>query len=131
MIEETRVHRIDAIIDANTKPAYTIDWLDNVPDLFHWPDTIRRKVSTARPRRIVENDDGITLTSSEGNEGFGRRAAKLLVAGKKAFFCALDRKEVSDHQRPGCIVYLGTPDQQFRKRMRMPFRSRLAPFSST
>jgi hypothetical protein len=41
LTEEAQVHRIDVLIDGDAKPAYTIDWLDNVPDLFHWPDTIK------------------------------------------------------------------------------------------
>jgi hypothetical protein len=39
LIEETQVHRIDVLIDGGEKPAYTIDGLHNVPDLFRWPDT--------------------------------------------------------------------------------------------
>lgn len=128
LTEEARVHRIDAVINASKEPTYTIDWLDNVPDLFHWPDTIRTDVSTVTTRRIAENEDGITLTCSEGNEGFGRHAAKLFVAGTKAFFCALDRREAPDRQRPGCVIYLGTPDQEFRKRMRNALSFALGAF---
>ncbi|TYL89970.1 hypothetical protein FXB40_34135 [Bradyrhizobium rifense] len=127
LTEESRVHRIDAVIDGGKTPAYTIDWLDNVPH-FHWPDTIRTDVSTITTRRIAENNDGITLTSSEGREGFGRHAAKLAVAGTNAFLCALDREEAAGRLRPGCIIYLGSPDDEFRKRVRNALSFALGAF---
>jgi hypothetical protein len=128
LTEEARAHRIDAVIDAGKEPAYIIDWVDNVPGSFHWPDTIRTDVSTITTRSIAENNDGITLTSSEGREGFGKHAAKLVVAGATVFFCVLDREEADGRLRPGCIIYVGAPDQEFRKRVRNALSFALGAF---
>lgn len=127
LTEEARIHRIDAVVDGGKTPAHTIDWLDNVPH-FHWPDTIRTAVSTTTITSIAENEDGITLTSSEGRDGFGHHAAKLIVASTKMFFCALDRDEADGRLRPGCIIYPGAPDEEFRKRVRNALSFALGAF---
>jgi hypothetical protein len=126
--EAAGIHQIDVLIDSNAEAAYTIDWLDNLPDLFHWPDTIKTSVSTVKTRKIAIDEDGITLTDSDTREGFGRHSVKLTVAGTEVFLCALDREETSDRRRPGCIIFRGAPDEEFRKRVRNALSFALGAF---
>ena len=128
LTEEAQIHRIDVVIDDDKKPVYIIDWLDNVPNLFHWPDTIKTSVTTVTTRSITVNESGITLTSSEGKDGFGKHAAKFSVAGIEIILCVLDRGEASGRLSPGCIIYLGTPDEEFRKRVRNALSFALGAF---
>jgi hypothetical protein len=126
--EEARVHRIDVLINADEKPAYIIDWLDNVPSLFVWPDTIKTSQSTVKTRNIAFDAGGITLTSSETREGFGKHAVKFTVGGVDTILCQLDRQEASDRLKPGCIIYRGMPDEEFRKRVRNALSFALGAF---
>jgi hypothetical protein len=118
LTEEATVHRIDIETDNERSPCYTIDWIDNVPAIFHWPDTIRTSQSTSTTRNIAIDDDGISLTTSATHESFSRHAVKLTVAGVDVFFCTHGRDSTIGRVRPGCIIYSGTPDGEFRKRLR-------------
>ena len=68
LTEEALLHRIDLLCAENESATYTIDWLDNVPDVYHWPDTLKTTVSTTSTRSIALDEDGITLSSSDGRE---------------------------------------------------------------
>jgi hypothetical protein len=128
LTEEARLHRIEFHNAGNESAAYTIDWLDNVPGFYHWPDTIRTNVSTVVSRVVALGDDGITLTSSGGRESFGKHAVKIWVGNTEVFFCALDREGITDRKSPGCLIYRGTPDQEFRKRVRNALSFALGAF---
>jgi len=105
--------------DTNGEPAaYIIDWLENLPSSpFIWPAS-SQVVSTTHSRRAIGLDDGITITRE--NEGFrsSKNAAKLTVEGRTFYVCALDGDERTETIRPGCIVFDGTPDDAFRKKVR-------------
>lgn len=128
MTEESLIHRIDLACAVNESATYTIDWLDNVPNVYHWPDTLKTTVSTTTTRIIALDDEGITLSSSEGREGFGKHVVKIIVGGTDVFFCALAREDISDRISPGCLIYRGTPDDEFRKRVRNALSFALGSF---
>ncbi len=99
---------------------YTIDWLENVPiSPFVWPDHIKTNTEEATSRRVGVGDDGITFFRKDMGESLSRAAAKVVVAGRVAYLCALDRKAEGDlFVKPGCIIYDGNPDAEFRKKVR-------------
>jgi hypothetical protein len=41
-----------------------------------------------------------------------------VVAGTELYVCALRRRENDDLVKPGCAIYVGTPDDEFRKKVR-------------
>ncbi|HXQ47862.1 MAG TPA: hypothetical protein VN806_14680, partial [Caulobacteraceae bacterium] len=96
-----------------------IDWLENLPTSpFNWPDTISTTTTTPTTRTIGLGEDGITIEGSNERGGFSRAAAKLTVAGVTFYVCALGREGTKTGVKPGCIVYPGTPDELFRKKVR-------------
>lgn len=41
-----------------------------------------------------------------------------MIAGTEVYICALHRRNNDDLVKPGCIIYVGNPDGDFRKRVR-------------
>lgn len=118
-VEEAKIHGIDAAVRSDVEAHYTIDWLENLPTgPFVWPDFVKTKVESVTTRRFEVGDNGITLFSRDSGESSSRAAAKILVAGTEVYVCALHRRENDDLVKPGCIIYVGTPDEEFRKKVR-------------
>ena len=98
--------------------AYVIDWLENLPrSPYTWPaasDVVTRTITT---RRIALND-GITIASDTDRSSTSWNSAKVTVDGATFYVCALDREDRPGAIKPGCIVYDGAPDDEFRKKVR-------------
>ena len=118
-IEEAKIHALEAVVRSGVEAGYTIDWLENLPiSPFVWPDFVETKTETATTRRIGLGDDGITLFSEDSGKSSTRGAAKVVVAGMEVYVCALRRRDGDDLVKPGCIIYVGNPDEAFRKKVR-------------
>jgi hypothetical protein len=129
LTEISLIHRIDIALRSEEKPAYIIDWLDNYPmEPFHWPDSIKTSTSSTKTRNIGLGEDSITLTTSDGTQGSSLAAAKLSIAGVDVYLCALDPKEAVDRVRPGCLLYVGQPDEDFRRKVRNALSFSLGAF---
>jgi hypothetical protein len=117
--EETRVNQLTVTPGDLGKAAYTIEWLENLANSpFIWPDSIKTVMKTTITQSIALTDDGITLSDSSHRESVSRAAAKLTVAGSTLYICALDREDPNVGIKPGCIVYIGTPSDLVRRKIR-------------
>jgi hypothetical protein len=116
--EVSQVH-IARTNDAGGRPAaYTIDWLENLPSSpFVWPAS-SRVVTTTQSTRVISLDDGVTIARDSERCRVSQNAAKLTVNGWTFYVCALDREGQGAGVKPGCIVFDGTPDDAFRKKVR-------------
>ena len=98
--------------------AYVIDWLENLPQSpYIWPaasDVVTRTITT---RRISLND-GITIASDTDRCSSSWNSAKVTVNGATFYVCALDREDRPGAIKPGCIIYDGAPNDEFRKKIR-------------
>jgi hypothetical protein len=118
-VEEAKIHAFEAVVRSDVDVRYTIDWLENLPTRpFVWPDSVETKIETATTRKYGSGDDGITLFGKDTGHSSSRTVAKIVVAGTDVYVCALRRREHDDLVKPGCIIYAGTPDDEFRKRVR-------------
>jgi hypothetical protein len=68
-VETSSLHSVEADFPDAGAAAYTIDWLDNVSDWFHWPQMINRQRTITEARAIGLGSDGITVTDVETEEG--------------------------------------------------------------
>jgi hypothetical protein len=119
-IEEARIHALEAVVRTGVDARYAIDWLENLPTgPFVWPDFVKTTTETATTRRVGLGDDGIVLFTKDSGDSSSRAAAKIAVAGTEVYICALHRRDGDDLVKPGCIVYVGTPDEEFRKKIRL------------
>ena len=99
---------------------YAIDWVENLPTSpFVWPDFVETKIETATTRRFGVGTDGITLFGTDLGKSSSRTAAKIVVAGTEIYVCALRRRDNDDLVKPGRIIYVGNPDEEFRKKVRI------------
>ncbi len=116
--ERAQVHIARTNYAGGGPAAYTIDWLENLPSSpFVWPAS-SRVVSTTQSSRAIALDDGITITQESERFRSSNNAAKLTVEGWTFYICALDREDQAGAIKPGCIVFDGTPDDAFRKKVR-------------
>ena len=118
-VEEAKVHALEAVVRSDVEARYTIDWLENLPiSPFVWPDLVKTKTETATTRRIEAGNDGVTLFDTNSRESSSRTAAKIVVAGTEIYVCVLHRRNNDGLVKPGCIIYVGNPDEEFRKKVR-------------
>jgi hypothetical protein len=118
-VEEAKIHALEAAVRSDLEAHYTIDWLENLPTgPFVWPDFVETKIETATTRRFGLGTDGITLFSTDSGQSSSRTAAKISVTGTEIYVCALHRRDNDDLLKPGCIIYVGNPDVEFRKKVR-------------
>jgi hypothetical protein len=123
-VEEAKVHALEVVVRRDVEPGYSIDWLENLPkSLFIWPDFVETKTETVTRRKFGIVNDGITLLSTDSGQSSSRTAAKIVVAGTEIYVCALRRRDkdklVKDELvNVGCIIYVGNPDDEFRKKVR-------------
>jgi hypothetical protein len=116
--ESAQVHIARTNYAGGGPATYIIDWLENLPSSpFVWPAS-SRVVSTTQSSRAIALDDGITITRESERFRSSKNAAKLTVEGWTFYICALDRQDQAGALKPGCIVFDGTPDDAFRKKVR-------------
>ena len=119
-VEDAKIHALEALVLSGIEPRYTIDWLENLPiSPFVWPDFVKTKTETATTRTFGLGDDGIALFSTDSGQSSSRTAAKITVAGTEIYVCALHRRDNDHLVKPGCIVYVGNPDEEVRKKVRI------------
>ena len=113
------IHQLTVTPGDPEKAAYTIEWLENLPvSPFIWPDSIRFETETTTVWSIALSEDGITLSDADRRGGLHYAAARLTVAGNALYVCALGKLDGSSGIKPGCIIYIGTPDDLARKKIR-------------
>ena len=117
--EVATVHQLTVTPGDLGKAAYTIEWLENLPaSPFIWPDSIRTVRETTTVCSIALSEDSITVSDSDRCNSFDQAAARLTVAGNTLYVCALGRADAGSRIKPGCIVYVGTPNDLTRKKIR-------------
>lgn len=98
--------------------AYVIDWLENVDrDSCRWSgEALRSERQTVEKLSLGPNASPITLKFDETLSDWRQASLDLNISGVRLFVCAaeLDGNQV----RPGCIIYVGSPNEEFRRRVR-------------
>jgi len=118
--ESAQVHQARLVPRDSSAARHTIEWLANFPDApFIWPDILRTTTLSTTTRSVALDNDGITISRSSEQTSSGRSAAKLTIEGETLYLCSIGKREPKDPTRPGCIIYAGTPDDLFRKKVRV------------
>ena len=119
--EEASIHYLEAVTGNIGEPAYTIDWLANVErSLFVWPDILKDETRVTKTRSVGLGQDGLTLSSCDTDYSSGRCCVKLIVDGITIYFCVSSpsTSESAVCSKPGLIIYLGTPSDDIRQKIR-------------
>lgn len=117
--EVAKIHLVTVTLGDLASATYTIDWLENLPSsLFIWPDLITTTPNSAEARTISLDNNGLTISNRNERSSSSMAAAKLEISGVTIYVCALGCNGMSRGIKPGCIIYHGTPDDVFRKKVR-------------
>jgi hypothetical protein len=120
LTEKARIHALEATVREGQEAAYTIEWLENLPlKSFRWPDWVKTDTETKKTRTIGLDGESITLFDENSRRSSTAGAAKIVVAGADVYICTLHRKEGAACVKPGCVIYRGKPDDEFRKKVRL------------
>jgi hypothetical protein len=114
--ETARIHEFSIALPNAGTPAYTVEWLENLPSHFHWPNIIERVDGTEKSFSFT--DDRISAVAPDGLLGTGRHAAIIEVAGHKLYIWGPRQVIDGPTPRSGCIIYEGVPDELTRKKFR-------------
>lgn len=117
--QDCSIHRLTGSLhpsDRETK--YIIDWLGNVASSFHWPDRIDELIETKKTWTFSLNPAEPVMTGSNRHEGGSWSCVRLTVDGHTLFLCSAKADVAKGTAKPGYIVYLGNPSDEFRDRMR-------------
>lgn len=98
------------------EPVYIIDWVGNM-DTFIWPDSDDR-VESGQKRRILKSPiREITMSIPIDSRGHGRTCVHLIVEGVE-FFVGQSKAKPDHVEKPGFILYIGTPNEDTRAKIR-------------
>jgi hypothetical protein len=98
------------------QPAYTIEWVLNLPDGFAWTEPVRFSGVETLTKTVGSGDDEIRMTKSF-ELGGGNKSLHLRISEIDLYVMrSSDRND--DEGKAGQIVYRGCPDQAFRDKVR-------------
>lgn len=103
--------------DGERECIYTIDWLENVPSSFIWPDYTETKLETSLHKTFKSSTCEIVMHSSEGAGENNRGCVHLVIDGIDIFFGRSVRVEMEHIKSPGYILYRGKPTEVLRERL--------------
>ena len=109
--ERAAIHELSTTLQDPSKAVYAIEWLDNMPKRCIWPDSI----DIVSDKTTTTTISDLTITEPENRRSGSNAAARLTIAGHTLYICAPARDGES---RSGCIVYVGAPNSQLRKKIR-------------
>jgi hypothetical protein len=114
--ETARIHELAVTLPNAGPPAYTVEWLENLPSHYHWPNIVERVDGTEK--KFSFTDDRIAVVEPDGLLGTGRHAAIIEVAGHKLYIWGPTLATDGPTPRSGRIIYEGAPDELTRKKLR-------------
>ena len=119
--QKVEIHRLVGKFSQSEGPRYTIDWLENVPTEFFWPDNITNTcfvTFTVILGGILPTRPKLVINGSSSSGGGSWAAAQLEVEGIHLYLCQSQGLSGIDAKKPGFIVYDGVPTDEFRDRIR-------------
>jgi hypothetical protein len=119
--QKVKINRLVGKFSQSERPRYTIDWLENVPTEFSWPDNITNTsfvTFTVILGGILPTRPKLVINGSSSSGGGSWAAAQLEVEGSRLYLCQSQGLSGIDAKKPGFIVYDGVPTDEFRDRIR-------------
>ena len=117
--EKSSIHELTGHTQNQNEPKYVIDWLANVEGCFRWPDITDDAIVTTKTLTIGRGENATTLTHTSRKDGGSRNCVKLNVEGNEIFLCTSDSHSAKEIKKPGFILYVGTPTEEFREKVRV------------
>ncbi len=116
--EECSVHSVKGTIDPHRGPRYVIDWLANVGDVFLWPNMSDDESEITKTLTFRAGDNEPVLRTVQKNTSGSRNCVKLSVDGCELYLCVAKSERPKRVSKPGFILYIGIPSDDFRDKVR-------------
>src|SRR5579863_7465706 len=119
--QKAEIHRLVGKLPQAETARYAIDWLENVPRGFLWPDNIEKTFSdtvTVTLGGVTPTRPKLVMTGNSAPRGGSWAAAQLEVDGIHLYLCEAQGINSTEAKKPGYIVYDGVPTDDFRDRIR-------------
>ena len=115
------IHRLVGRLANSDAPRFVIDWLENVPSQYLWCDNIESEGTDSSAvvlGGVPANRPKLEMKGSTSTRGSSWAAAGMEVDGMQLFLCSLEKIKGIHAKKPGCIVYVGLPTDEFRDKVR-------------
>ena len=119
--QKSKVNHLEASIRSDLTPAFTIDWLANIDEgLYVWQgSSIKDQHETADSRTLGYGDGEVRLSSSRvPRQSSSSTVLEMVIDGHRLFLSRSHADAAKGIKDPGYIFYVGTPDDETRKRLR-------------
>ncbi|NMM19992.1 MAG: hypothetical protein HHJ15_08610 [Rhodoferax sp.] len=116
-VETALVNTLIWVSTEAVESAYTIDWLENVPNSYHWPHLVDSNDTETKITKFTAGDFEITMNASTEGRSGGRSCVHLCIDGMQIFVGNFQKNSISDIEMPGYILYKGSPDASFREKL--------------
>jgi hypothetical protein len=116
--EASSVQSIKGSISPQRDRKYVMDWLANVDDVFVWPDMSDVETEITKTRAFRGGNNEPVLRGSNKNSSGSWNCVKLAVEGYDVFLCAARPATARGVSKPGFILYIGNPSDDFREKIR-------------
>ena len=115
--ETSSIHSLRWTSQGASEPRYVIEWVENMSGSFVWPhfDDITK---TGEERRKLHSPEGEVVLSRPINSNGGSRSCVHIVIEGMELFIGESRTKAEHIAKPGFILYVGTPDEDTRSKIR-------------
>lgn len=118
VLETSSVHALEWNSPSPHERSNTIEWLENMPDSFIWPDHIDEETKGERRRTFRSPKKEIVISSPINSGGGSRACVHISVDGFDLFIGTLKKVKAEHINNPGFILYKGNPSEDIRSRIR-------------
>lgn len=115
--EISSIHSLRWTCHDAEKPCNVIEWVDNLSDSFIWPHTDNIDETGEESRKLCSPYGEVILSRPIRARSVGRTCTHLVIDGMELFI-GISRAKAEYISKPGFILYLGTPDEKTRSKIR-------------
>lgn len=117
--ETSSVHTLEWYAQQLHEPSYTIEWLENMPGSFIWPNFMDKKTTGETRFTFRSQKKEIIITSPiNSNGGSSRSCVHISVDGIDLFIGTLKNNKIENIRNPGFILYVGNHTEDIRSKIR-------------
>ncbi|MCH5510018.1 hypothetical protein [Pseudomonas syringae] len=111
------LQKIKTCSERDTPIHYSIDWIQNIPDNYPWPDMYSETSKTIVERHF-RGLPSVTLKSERSKESHNTSAIRLKIYGFDVILGTKQKPKQLKNVKSGYIIYFGNPDEDTRKLIR-------------
>jgi hypothetical protein len=116
--ETATAHSVRWQRESADSPVYLIEWIENMPTHFIWPDTEQVERSQSVTRTLSSSKGSVILSRADGSGSGSHRSCAHLIFGEVEIFVGIARVTPDNVLKPGFILYKGVHSEEERRKIR-------------